>query len=131
MTTDPIGDMLTRIRNALQAGHADLEIPSSNLKKRIAEILKEQGFIEDFSVLEDRTQGILKIYLKYVAPKRGAIAGIRRESKPGRRIYVGKKDIPRVRRGMGLAILSTPQGVMADQEARKRGIGGELLLTVW
>jgi len=131
MTTDPIGDMLTRIRNALQAGHADLEIPSSNLKKRIAEILKEQGFIEDFSVLEDRTQGILKIYLKYVAPKRGAIAGIRRESKPGRRVYVGKKDIPRVRRGMGLAILSTPQGVMADQEARKRGIGGELLLTVW
>jgi len=131
MTTDPIGDMLTRIRNALQAGHADLEIPSSDLKKRIAEILKEQGFIEDFSVLEDRTQGILKIYLKYVAPKRGAIAGIRRESKPGRRIYVGKKDIPRVRRGMGLAILSTPQGVMADQEARKRGIGGELLLTVW
>ena len=109
MTTDPIGDMLTRIRNALQAGHADLEIPSSNLKKRIAEILKEQGFIEDFSVLEDRTQGILKIYLKYVAPKRGAIAGIRRESKPGRRIYVGKKDIPRVRRGMGLAILSTPR----------------------
>jgi small subunit ribosomal protein S8 len=131
MTTDPIGDMLTRIRNALQAGHADLEIPSSNLKKRIAEILKEQGFIEDFSVLEDRTQGILKIYLKYVAPKRGAIAGIRRESKPGRRVYVGKKDIPRVRRGMGLAILSTPQGVMADHEARKRGIGGELLLTVW
>jgi len=131
MTPDPIGDMLTRIRNALQAGHADLEIPSSDLKKRIAEILKEQGFIEDFSVLEDRTQGILKIYLKYVAPKRGAIAGIRRESKPGRRIYVGKKDIPRVRRGMGLAILSTPQGVMADQEARKRGIGGELLLTVW
>ncbi|HOU53075.1 MAG TPA: 30S ribosomal protein S8 [Myxococcota bacterium] len=131
MTTDPIGDMLTRIRNALQAGHADLEIPSSNLKKRIAEILKEQGFIEDFSVLEDRTQGILKIYLKYVAPKRGAIAGIRRESKPGRRVYVGKNDIPRVRRGMGLAILSTPQGVMADQEARKRGIGGELLLTVW
>lgn len=131
MTTDPIGDMLTRIRNALQAGHADLEIPSSNLKKRIAEILKEQGFIEDFSVLEDRTQGILKIYLKYVAPRRGAIAGIRRESKPGRRVYVGKNDIPRVRRGMGLAILSTPQGVMADQEARKRGIGGELLLTVW
>ena len=131
MTTDPIGDMLTRIRNALQAGHADLEIPSSNLKRRIAEILKEQGYIEDFSVLEDRTQGILKIYLKYVAPRRGAIAGIRRESRPGRRVYVGKKDIPRVRRGMGMAILSTPQGVITDQEARRRGIGGELLLTVW
>lgn len=131
MTTDPIGDMLTRIRNALQAGFPALEMPGSNLKRRIAEILKDQGFIEDFSVMEDRQQGILKIYLKYVGPKRGAIAGIKRESKPGRRVYVGKKDIPRVRKGLGVAILSTPEGVMADAEARKRGIGGEVLLTVW
>jgi small subunit ribosomal protein S8 len=131
MTTDPIGDMLTRIRNAIQAGFPALELPGSNLKRRIAEILKDQGFIEDFSVIEDRQQGILKIYLKYVGPKRAAIVGIRRESKPGRRVYVGKKDIPRVRKGMGVAILSTPEGVMGDAEARKRGIGGEVLLTVW
>jgi small subunit ribosomal protein S8 len=131
MTTDPIGDMLTRIRNAIQAGFSSLEMPSSNVKRRIAEILKEQGFIEDYSVMDDRLQGILKIYLKYVAPKRAAIAGIRRESKPGRRVYVGKRDIPRVKRGLGLAILSTPQGLMADADARKLGIGGEVLLTIW
>jgi small subunit ribosomal protein S8 len=131
MTTDPIGDMLTRIRNAIQAGFLSLEMPNSNVKRRIAEILKEQGYIEDCSVMDDRLQGILKIYLKYVAPKRAAIAGIRRESKPGRRVYVGHRDIPRVKRGLGLAILSTPQGLMVDSEARKLGIGGEILLTIW
>ncbi len=131
MTTDPIGDMLTRIRNAIQAGFPSLEMPNSNVKRRIAEILKEQGYIEDCSVMDDRLQGILKIYLKYTAPKRAAIAGIRRESKPGRRVYVGKRDIPRVKRGLGLAILSTPQGLMVDAEARKLGIGGEVLLTIW
>ena len=131
MTTDPIGDMLTRIRNAIQAGFPSLEMPNSNVKHRIAEILKEQGYIEDCSVMEDRLQGILKIYLKYVAPKRAAIAGIRRESKPGRRVYVGHRDIPRVKRGLGLAILSTPQGLMAGADARKLGIGGEVLLTIW
>ncbi len=131
MTTDPIGDMLTRIRNAIQAGFPSLEMPNSNVKRRIAEILKQQGYIEDCSVMDDRLQGILKIYLKYVAPKRPAIAGIRRESKPGRRVYVGKREIPRVKRGMGLAILSTPQGLMVDAEARKLGIGGEVLLTIW
>jgi small subunit ribosomal protein S8 len=131
MTTDPIGDMLTRIRNAIQAGFPSLEMPNSNVKRRIAEILKQQGYIEDCSVMEDRLQGILKIYLKYVAPKRPAIAGIRRESKPGRRVYVGHREIPRVKRGLGLAILSTPQGLMVDAEARKLGIGGEVLLTIW
>ena len=131
MTTDPIGDMLTRIRNAIQAGFPSREMPNSNVKRRIAEILKQQGYIEDCSVMDDRLQGILKIYLKYVAPKRPAIAGIRRESKPGRRVYVGKREIPRVKRGMGLAILSTPQGLMVDAEARKLGIGGEVLLTIW
>jgi small subunit ribosomal protein S8 len=131
MINDPIGDMLARIRNALTAGHATLELPNSSMKVRIAEILKAQGYIEDFSVIDDRLQGLLKIYLKYISPKRSAIAGMRRESKPGRRVYVAKTEIPKVKRGLGVAILSTPRGVMVDAEARKLGIGGELLLTVW
>mgnify|MGYP000879567581 FL=1 len=131
MLTDPIADMLTRVRNAIQAGHLALELPNSIMKSRIAEILKAAGYIEDCSVMDDRRQGILKIYLKYVGPKRSAIAGLRRESKPGRRVYCGKDEIPRVRKGLGLAILSTPMGILADEEARKQGVGGELLLTVW
>lgn len=131
MLTDPIADMLTRVRNAIQAGHLALELPNSIMKSRIAEILKSAGYIEDCSVMDDRRQGILKIYLKYVGPKRSAIAGLRRESKPGRRVYCGKDEIPRVRKGLGLAILSTPMGILADEEARKQGVGGELLLTVW
>ena len=131
MMTDPIADMLTRIRNGLQAGFPAVEMPGSKMKARIAEILKAQGYIEDFSVIEDRKQGILKVYLKYSGPKRPAIAGIKRESKPGRRVYVGKDEIPRVRRGLGVAVVSTPQGLMADGDARKAGLGGELLLTVW
>lgn len=131
MINDPIGDMLARIRNAITAGHLALELPNSSMKVRIAEILKGQGYIEDFSVIDDRRQGLLKIYLKYIAPKRSAIAGMRRESKPGRRVYCAKTEIPKVKRGLGVAILSTPRGVMVDAEARKLGIGGELLLTVW
>jgi small subunit ribosomal protein S8 len=131
MVTDPIGDMLTRIRNGLMAGFASVEIPKSRTKTRIAEILKATGYIEDFSMIDDRKQGLLKVYLKYTAPKRGAIAGLKRESKPGRRVYVSKDEIPRVCKGMGVAVLSTPKGVMADEEARKLGVGGELLLTIW
>jgi small subunit ribosomal protein S8 len=106
-------------------------MPSSTLKVRIAEILKAQGYIEDFSVIEDKRQGLLKLYLKYLAPKRNVIAGLRRESKPGRRVYVDSTEIPRVRKGLGVAILSTSRGVMADSDARKAGVGGELLLTIW
>ena len=131
MLTDPIADMLARVRNAIMAGHLALELPNSIMKSRIAEILKAQGYIEDCSVMDDKRQGILKIYLKYVGPKRSAIAGIRRESKPGRRVYRGKDEIPRVRKGLGIAILSTPKGILADEDARKQGVGGELLLTVW
>ena len=131
MLTDPSADMLARVRNAIMAGHLALELPNSIMKTRIAEILKAQGYIEDCSVLDDKRQGILKIYLKYLGPKRSAIAGIRRESKPGRRVYCGKDEIPHVRKGLGLAILSTPKGILADEEARKQGVGGELLLTVW
>jgi small subunit ribosomal protein S8 len=131
MVTDPIGDMLARIRNGLLAGFASIEIPNSRTKTRIAEILKATGYIEDYSVIDDRKQGLLKVYLKYTAPKRGAIAGMKRESKPGRRVYVSKDEIPRVCKGMGVAVLSTPKGVMADEEARKLGVGGELLLTIW
>ena len=131
MITDPIGDMLARIRNAITAGHPALEIPSSTMKVRIADILKKQGFIDDFSVIEDKRQGILKVYLKYIAPRRSAIAGMRRESKPGRRVYVAKTGIPKVKRGLGLAIISTPRGVMVDSDARELGVGGELLLTIW
>ena len=131
MLTDPIADMLARVRNAIMAGHLSLELPSSIMKSRIAEILKAQGYIEDCSVMDDKRQGILKIYLKYVGPKRSAMAGIRRESKPGRRVYRGKDEIPRVRKGLGIAILSTPKGILADEDARKQGVGGELLLTVW
>jgi len=131
MLTDPIADMLTRIRNAITAGHAAVEMPKSNLNVKIAEILKQQGYIEDFGVIEDRVQGILKVYLKYNGPKRSAIAGLVRESKPGRRVYVGKDDLPRIKRGLGVAVISTSKGVMPDSEARKQGLGGEVLLTVW
>ena len=131
MVNDPIGDMLARIKNAIIAGFAAVEMPNSKMKQRIAEILKEQGYIEDLSVIEDRLQGILKLYLRYEAPKRNVIAGMKRESKPGRRVYVDKDGIPQVRRGLGIAILSTSRGVLVDAEARKQGVGGELLLTGW
>ncbi|MBM4395313.1 MAG: 30S ribosomal protein S8 [Deltaproteobacteria bacterium] len=131
MVNDPIGDMLARIRNGILAGFAHVEMPSSRTNARIAEILKQQGYVEDFSVIDDRKQGLLKVYLKYVGHKKNAIAGMKRESKPGRRVYVGKDEIPRVRRGLGIAVLSTPKGVLTDEEARKAGVGGELLLTVW
>jgi len=132
MVNDPIGDMLTRIRNAIMAGHESVEVPSSRLNARIAEILKTEGFLEDFSVIDDRRQGLLKLYLKYDrSSRKSVIFGLERVSKPGRRVYVGKDEIPRVRRGRGVAVLSTSKGVMTDEEARKAGVGGELLLTVW
>jgi small subunit ribosomal protein S8 len=131
MVNDPIGDMLARIKNAINAGFDSVEIPNSKMKQRIAEILKEQGYIEDFSVIDDRLQGILKLYLRYQYQRRNVIVGLKRISKPGRRVYVDKNNIPLVQRGLGRAILSTSSGVMADSEARKLGVGGEVLLSVW
>ena len=123
--------MLARIKNAINAGFDSVEIPNSKMKQRIAEILKEQGYIEDFSVIDDRLQGILKLYLRYQYQRRNVIVGLKRISKPGRRVYVDKNNIPLVQRGLGIAILSTSSGVMADSEARKLGVGGEVLLSVW
>lgn len=134
--SDPIADMLTRIRNAVMAGHSSVSIPKAKLKVAIAEILKEEGFIDDFeeSPLEGVVHDMLRIHLKYVGERRErkpVIAGLRRISRPGRRVYVGKKEIPWVQSGMGVAILSTPKGVMTGVRARQMGIGGELLCEVW
>jgi small subunit ribosomal protein S8 len=136
MHSDPIADMLTRIRNALMAGHATVSLPSSKLKLAIAQILKEEGFIEDYQVLtaEGKVQPSLRLVLKYVGQrreKRPVISGLERVSKPGRRIYTRKSEIPWVLSGLGIAILSTPRGVMTGAKARKLGVGGEILCKVW
>lgn len=129
--TDPIADLLTRIRNGQQAGHSAIVAPRSRIKVEIARILKNEGFIEGWVENEDNRQGRLKIFLKYDAASRGTIRGLQRVSTPGRRVYVGKDEIPRVRNGLGLAILTTPRGVITDRQARKAGIGGEVICHVW
>ncbi len=129
--TDPIGDMLTRIRNASSARHEKVIVPRSRLKIRIAEVLKEEGFIKDFVLHEDGPQGAITILLKYSADREPAISDIKRVSKPGLRRYVATDSIPRVLNGMGIAIISTSKGVLADREARKQKVGGELICTVW
>jgi small subunit ribosomal protein S8 len=129
--TDPVADMLTRIRNASSARHEKVLVPRSRLKIRIAEVLKEEGFIKDFVVHEDGPQGAITILLKYSADREPAISDIKRVSKPGLRRYVPHDSIPRVLNGMGIAILSTSNGVLADREARKQKVGGELICTVW
>jgi small subunit ribosomal protein S8 len=129
--TDPIADMLTRIRNGSMAEHEKVDIPASKLKVRIAELLKEEGFIKNFRLIEDRKQGILRVYLKYGPGQERVITGLRRVSKPGRRLYVGADKIPNVLGGMGVAVLSTPRGVLPDREARRQRIGGEVLCFVW
>jgi small subunit ribosomal protein S8 len=129
--TDPIGDMLTRIRNASSARHEKCLVPASRLKVKIAEVLKEEGFIKDFLVHEEGPQGAITILLKYSADREPAIGDIKRVSKPGLRRYVPTDAIPRVLNGMGIAILSTSKGVMVDREARKQKVGGELICTVW
>jgi small subunit ribosomal protein S8 len=129
--TDPIGDMLTRIRNASSARHEKVLVPRSGLKIRIAEVLREEGFIKDFVVHQDGVQGAITIVLKYSADREPAISDIKRVSKPGLRRYVPTDSIPRVLNGMGIAILSTSKGVMVDREARKQKVGGELICTVW
>ena len=129
--TDPIGDMLTRIRNASSARHEKVVIPASRLKLRIAEVLKEEGFIKDWVRHEDGPQGAITILLKYTPERAPAITDIKRVSKPGLRRYVPTDSIPRVLNGMGIAILSTSKGVLVDREARKQKVGGELICTVW
>jgi small subunit ribosomal protein S8 len=129
--TDPIGDMLTRIRNASSARHEKVLVPRSGLKIRIAEVLRDEGFIKDFVVHQDGVQGAITIVLKYSADREPAISDIKRVSKPGLRRYVPTDSIPRVLNGMGIAILSTSKGVMVDREARKQKVGGELICTVW
>lgn len=134
--TDPIGDMLTRIRNAVMAGHTLVALPSSKVKVSIAKILKEEGFIENFEVADGEQESfkVLRIKIKYVGERRErrpVISGLERVSKPGRRIYTKKQDIPWVLSGIGVAILSTPKGVMTGQRARQLGVGGEILCKVW
>ncbi len=131
MRSDPIADFLTRIRNASRAEHEKVDIPSSRLKLRMAEILKDEGFIKNFRVIEDNKQGTLRVYLKYGAGNERIISGIVRVSKPGRRVYVTKDKIPSILGGMGVAILSTSHGVMTDRQVRKQQLGGEVLAYVW
>jgi small subunit ribosomal protein S8 len=131
MVTDPIADMLTRIRNSSMAEHEKTDIPASKLKVRIAELLKEEGFIKNFRLIEDRKQGILRVYLKYGPGQERVITGLRRVSKPGRRLYVGSDKIPSVLGGIGVALISTPRGVLTDRESRRLRVGGEVLCYVW
>lgn len=128
---DPIGDMLTRIRNACMARKTVVEIPASKMKLAIAEILKREGFIKEYSVVEGKPFNTISITLKYMSDRRPAITGLRRVSKPGLRIYTGRDEIPRVRGGLGLSILSTPKGVLAGHEAWREHVGGEVLCYVW
>ena len=131
VTTDPIADMLTRIRNANHAKHEFVDIPASKIKKEIANILLEEGYIKGFDVIDDGKQGIIRIELKYQQNKERVITGIKRISKPGLRVYVGKEDTPKVLGGLGIAIISTSKGIVTDKKARKQGVGGEVICYVW
>ena len=129
--TDPIADMLTRIRNAGSAKHETVDVPASKMKKAIAEILLEEGYIKSFQIIDDGTQGIIRISLKYLPGKEKAIQGLRRVSKPGLRVYAGSDELPKVLKGLGIAIVSTSMGVMTDKKARSLHVGGEVLAFVW
>ena len=129
--TDPIADMLTRVRNANMVRHATVDIPASNVKKTIAEIMLKEGFIKKFDVIEDDKQGVIQIELKYGENKERVISGLKRISKPGLRVYAKKTDIPRVLGGLGTAIISTSNGIITDKEARKLGVGGEVICYIW
>lgn len=129
--TDPIADLLTRIRNASQAKHATVDIPASNMKKAIAQILVDEGYVKSYTVKEDGKQGVITITLKYTDSMQPVITGLRRISKPGLRIYTSCEDMPKVLKGIGTAIVSTPKGVMTDKQARKENVGGEVLAFVW
>lgn len=130
--TDPVADMLTRIRNASSAKHDTVDVPASNMKKSIAQILLDEGYIKNFQLIDDGTQGVIRISLKYLQPgKEKAITGLRRVSKPGLRVYAGADELPRVLKGLGIAIVSTSKGVMTDKKAREAHVGGEVLAFVW
>ena len=129
--TDPIADMLTRIRNANNAKHDTVDVPASNMKKSIAQILLDEGYIKNFQLIDDGTQGVIRITLKYNPGKEKIITGLRRVSKPGLRVYAGADELPRVLRGLGIAIVSTSKGVMTDKAARAAHVGGEVLAFVW
>ena len=129
--TDPVADMLTRIRNAGSARHETVDIPNSKMKKAIAEILLEEGYIKSFQLIDDGTQGVIRVTLKYLPGKEKAIQGLRRVSKPGLRVYAGADELPQVLRGLGIAIISTSKGIMTDKAARANNVGGEVLAFVW
>lgn len=129
--TDPIADMLTRIRNANAARHETVDVPASKMKKAIAQILLDEGYIKSFQVLEGNTQGVIRITLKYLGKNQKVITGLRRVSKPGLRVYAGAAELPSVLRGLGIAIISTSKGIMTDKKARELNVGGEVLAFVW
>lgn len=129
--TDPIADMLTRIRNANAVNHETVEIPASQMKLAIVQILKDEGFIKHFEVIDDGKQGIIKVYLKYGPNREKVISGIKRISKPGLRVYARKDEIPKVLGGLGIAVISTSKGIMTDKQARQAGVGGEVICYVW
>ncbi|HQD38912.1 MAG: 30S ribosomal protein S8 [Firmicutes bacterium] len=129
--TDPIADMLTRIRNATLVKHEAVDIPSSRIKREIARILKEEGYIRDYTTIDDDKQGVLRLFLKYGPNKEQVVSGLRRISKPGLRVYASHDKIPRVLGGLGIAIISTSKGLMTDKQARDAGIGGEVMCYIW
>ena len=129
--TDPIADMLTRIRNANNAKHDTVDVPASNMKKAIAQILLDEGYIKNFQLIDDGTQGVIRVALKYGPGTEKVISGLRRVSKPGLRVYAGADELPKVLRGLGIAIVSTSKGIMTDKKARREKVGGEILAFVW
>lgn len=129
--TDPVADMLTRIRNANTVGHETVDIPASNMKKAIAGILSSEGYIKGFDIIDDGKQGIIRIQMKYGADKERVISGIKKISKPGLKVYAKKDEVPKVLGGLGIAIISTSKGIITDKEARKAGVGGEVICYVW
>ncbi|MBL7574492.1 small subunit ribosomal protein S8 [Peptoniphilus asaccharolyticus DSM 20463] len=131
MMTDPIADMLTRIRNGNSARHKSVDIPASNIKKEISNILLKEGYIKNFEVIDDDKQGVIRIDLKYGENNEKVISGIKRISKPGLRVYVGSQDVPKVLGGLGIAIISTSKGMLTDKEARQNNVGGEVICYVW
>ena len=129
--TDPLADMLTRIRNASMAKHSKVDVPASKIKINLAKILKNEGYIKNYKLIKGQGHGLLRIYLKYDQSRQSAITGLRRLSKPGRRVYVKGKDVPSVLNGMGVAVLSTSKGIMAGRDAKKQNVGGELICSIW
>jgi small subunit ribosomal protein S8 len=131
MMTDPIADMLTRVRNANIVRHKSVEMPASNVKRSIAAIMKQEGFIKDYELIKDSKQGILRLHLKYGPKQERVISGLKRISKPGLRVYVKKDELPKVLGGLGIAVISTSEGLMSDRQARETGSGGEVLCYIW